>query len=108
MATEIAQDISNEIYNNNKEKILEHDIELLLQIWKELRTHILNGDRTEAAEDFIHTIIEHGIDPNEVMEFALDDDLKLVLRDHADEEHFDDDHKELHDDEEEFDIGWGD
>ena len=33
---------------------MEHDIELLLQIWKELRPHILSGDRTEAAEDFMH------------------------------------------------------
>ena len=85
---------------------MEHDIELLLQIWKELRTHILSGDRTEAAEDFIHVLVEHGVDPNEIMGFALDSDLKSVLRDHADEEHFDD---EEHSDEEEdeMDIGWG-
>jgi len=85
---------------------LEHDIELLLQIWKELRTHILAGDRTEAAEDFIHTIMEHGVDPNEVMEFAVDSDLKSILRDHADEEHFDEEHVDDEDEEAE-NIGWG-
>ena len=85
---------------------MEHDIELLLQIWKELRTHILSGDRTEAAEDFIHTIMEHGVDPNDVMEFALDSDLKSILRDHADEEHFDEDHIDEEDEEAE-NIGWG-
>jgi heat shock protein HspQ len=83
---------------------LEHDIELLLQIWKELRTHILSGDRTEAAEDFIHVLMEHGVDPNNVMAFAVDQDLKSILRDHADEEHFDD---ELDHDEDEENIGWG-
>jgi len=87
---------------------LEHDIELLLQIWKELRQHILSGDRTEAAEDFIHTIIEHGVDPNEVMAFALDADLNSVLRDHADEEHFVDDENDFEDEDEEAEnIGWG-
>ena len=83
---------------------MEHDIELLLQIWKELRQHILSGDRTEAAEDFIHTIMEHGVDPNDVIQFAVDSDLKSILREHADEEHFDDD-EELDEDEE--NIGWG-
>jgi hypothetical protein len=85
---------------------LEHDIELLLQIWKELRTHILAGDRTEAAEDFIHTILEHGVDANEVMEFALDDDLKAILRDHADEEHFDDAEYDIAEEDDE-NVGWG-
>ena len=80
---------------------MEHDIELLLQIWKELRPHILSGDREEAAEDFIHTIMEHGVDPNEVMTFATDADLKAILREHADEEHFDED------EDEEENIGWG-
>ena len=83
---------------------MEHDIELLLQIWKELRTHILSGDRTEAAEDFIHVLVEHGVDANDIMEFAVDSDLKSILRDHADEEHFD---AEEETDEEELDMGWG-
>ena len=83
---------------------MEHDIELLLQIWKELRTHILAGDRTEAAEDFIQTIMEHGVDPNDVITFAVDSDLKAILREHADEEHFDD---EDHLDEDEENVGWG-
>ena len=81
---------------------MEHDIELLLQIWKELRTHILSGDRTEAAEDFIHVLMEHGVDANDIMEFAVDSDLKLILRDHADEEHFD---AETHDEEDE-ELEW--
>ena len=89
---------------------MEHDIELLLQIWKELRTHILSGDRPEAAEDFIHVLVEHGVDANDIMEFAVDSDLKAILRDHADEVHFDDEDI-LHfedEDEDEVNIGWGD
>ena len=84
---------------------MEHDIELLLQIWKELRPHILSGDRPEAAEDFLHTLMEHGIDPNDIMEFAVDSDLKTILRDHADEEHFDED--DFDEEDEEENIGWG-
>ena len=86
---------------------MEHDIELLLQIWKELRTHILSGDRTEAAEDFIHVLMEHGVDANDIMEFAVDSDLKTILRDHADETHFDVEHID-DEDEDDLDIGWGD
>ena len=86
---------------------MEHDIELLLQIWKELKPHILSGDRSDAAEDFIHTIMEHGVDPNEVMTFALDENLRAILRDHADEEHFDDISHQEEDDEEQENIGWG-
>jgi hypothetical protein len=73
---------------------LEHDIELVLQIWKELRPHILANDRTDAAEDFIHTLLEHGIDANEIMTFAVDSELKTILRDHADDEHFDDEEED--------------
>lgn len=94
-----------EIYNIKGDNTLEHDIELLLQIWKELKPHILSGDRTDAADDFIHVILEHGVDANEVMTYALDSDLKSILRDHADEEHFDDEEQF---DEDEENVGWGD
>ena len=85
---------------------MEHDIELLLQIWKELRPHILSGDRSDAAEDFVHTLMEHGIDPNDVMEFAVDGDLKSVLRDHVSDEHFDDE-AGFDDEDDEENVGWG-
>ena len=80
---------------------MEHDIELILQIWKEMKPHILGGDIESAAEDFVHILLEHGIDPNEVMTFAVDSELKTILRDHADEEHFDEDDDEY--DEGEYD-----
>jgi len=88
---------------------MDYDIELPLQIWKELRQYILDIDRGEAAETFVHTMMEHGVDPNDMMEFAVDSELKLILRDHADEEHFEDeDFDEDDDGEEAVDLGWGD
>lgn len=67
------------------------DLEVHLQIWKELKPHLMGGDVVAAAEDFVHVLLEHGADANEIMEYAIDSDLKLVLREYADEEHFDDD-----------------
>jgi hypothetical protein len=77
-----------------------NDLEVQLQIWKELKPHLIGGDVEAAADDFIHVLLEHGADANEIMKYAVDSDLKLVLRDHADEEHFEDDL----DDADEFDY----
>jgi len=78
---------------------LEQDIETHLQIWKELKPHLMGGDVTAAAADFVHVLLEHGVDANDIMEFAVDSDLKSVLREYADDEHFDD---------EEIEDEWGD
>jgi len=78
---------------------MEHDIEILLQIWKELKPHLLGGDVDAAADDFMHVLLEHGIDANEIIAFGVDSHLKSALRDLADEEHFD---------EEELEDEWGD
>jgi len=69
---------------------VEFNLELSLQIWKELKPHLISGDITEAADDFIHVLIENGFSPNEIIEYAVDEELKLALRGLADDEHFDD------------------
>lgn len=75
---------------------MELDIEVHLQVWKELKPHLIGGDVIAAAEDFIQVLLEHGIDANEVMKYAVDNDLKSVLREFADDEHFDEEENEWH------------
>lgn len=65
---------------------MEHNLELHLQIWKELKPHLAGGDVEAAADDFIHVLIEHGIDANEIVTYAIDSELKLALHGLVDEE----------------------
>ena len=70
------------------------DIELHLQVWKELRKHFTGNDTEDAAEDFVRVLIEHGADANEIAEFAIDDEVKSALQEYIefeeDDEDFDD------------------
>ena len=70
---------------------MELDLEVHLQNWKELKPHLMGGDVTAAADEYIHVLLEHGADANEIIKYAVDSDLKTVLREYADDEHFDDD-----------------
>lgn len=73
---------------------MEHDIELHLQVWKELKPHLAGGDVESAADDFVHVLLEHGVDADDMMSYALDTELKNALRGIADDEHFDDEEDE--------------
>lgn len=75
------------------------DIELHLQVWNELKEHIISADRTDASDDFIRVLIEHGADANKILEFALDDELKESLSEYieVEEEEFDDDFEDEYD-----------
>ena len=64
----------------------------------------MGGDVEAAAEEFIHVLLEHGADANEIMSYAVDGDLKNVLRDYANEEHFEE--EEADHDEFGADIDW--
>jgi len=79
------------------------DIEVHLQIWKELKSHLIGGDISAAADDFIHVLLENGIDANEIVTYALDSDLRSAIREYADEEHFDEEENEWHEYESEDD-----
>ena len=72
------------------------DLETHLQVWKELKPHLMGGDVEAAAEDFIRVLIEHGAEAESIAEYALDEALKLALQEYIelDEETFDDDHDE--------------
>jgi hypothetical protein len=48
----------------------------------------MGGDLAAAADDFVHVLVEHGADANEILKFAVDADLKIALQEFADEEAF--------------------
>lgn len=86
---------------------MEHDVELNIQIWKQLKPHLMGGDVEEAAVDFVSTLMEHGITATDLAAYALDRELKEALREYADDDELmlddDHDHDEWHDDWEELD-----
>lgn len=73
------------------------DLEVHLEVWKALKTHLISSDVEAAADDFVHVLLEHGADANEIVKYAVDSDLKEVLKDYADEEHFEEEDAD-HDD----------
>jgi len=66
------------------------DVETHLQVWKELKPHLIGGDVEAAAEDFLRVLIEHGADADEIATYALDDALKLAIQEYVeiDEDEF--------------------
>lgn len=59
------------------------DIELHLAVWNEVKEHILGSDRTDAAEDFVRVLIEHGADADKIAEYAIDDAVKSALKEYT-------------------------
>ena len=70
------------------------DIEIHLQVWEELKPHLIGGDVEAAAEDFLRVLVEHGADAAEIAKYALDSQLKLALSEYTD---VDEDHDPHHD-----------
>ncbi len=75
------------------------DLELSLNIWNTLRPHLIgDGIVREAADDFVHVLIENGADAEEIAEYAIDSALKSALLDYAElevDEEDEDDYDEL-------------
>lgn len=73
-------------------------IEVYLQIWKELKPHLMGGDLESAAEDFVRVLIENGVNAEDVTEFAIDKEIKLALAEYIDleDEEFEDEDEEYH------------
>ena len=61
------------------------NLEVTLLVWHEIKEHIIAGDRTEAAEDFVRVLIEHGADADEIAAYGIDSDLKKALRDYGED-----------------------
>ena len=73
------------------------NVEICLEIWNALRSHLLVGDVEEAADDFMHVLIENGANAEEIAEYALSPELRSALMDYTelDEEDEDEDPDEL-------------
>ena len=74
------------------------DIELHLQVWKELRNHFTGSDSDVAAEDFVRVLIEHGANADDIAEYAIDDEIKTALMEYTELEEDDDDDDDDDDD----------
>ncbi len=72
------------------------NIELHLQVWNELKPHLVGGDLDQAADDFVHVLIEHGADATEIATYAIDSAVKKALQEYV----------ELDIDEDEFEDEW--
>jgi len=59
------------------------NLEVTLLAWNELKQHIISNDRTEAAEDFVRVLVEHGADIEEIAEYAIDGDIKSALKEYG-------------------------
>ena len=68
------------------------NLEVTLLVWHEIKEHIIAGDRSEAAEDFVRVLIEHGAEVDDITAYGIDNDIKKALRDYGEveEEHFED------------------
>ncbi len=80
-------------------KLLENkmdDLEIQLQIWKELRTFFDVSDVDRAAEVFVNVLIENGVKAEDVTEYAVDDSIILALQEfiEIEEIEYDDDDTE--------------
>ena len=77
-------------------------VELSKEIWDELKRYVNPQDRDEAAETLVSVLIDNDCNADDIKAvFKSDSDVKRALtsylKDHADEEEYDDD--DLHDDE---------
>jgi|TARA_B100000073_G_scaffold135736_1_gene111355 hypothetical protein len=77
--------------------------ELLVEVWSSLKQHIERKNRNDAAEGFVQTLLNSGLDMENVYEefYGLDNYLDRALNLHAEFEETEDDEEEWLD--EEFD-----
>ena len=55
------------------------DLELHINVWKEMKEHFSGNDAKDAAEDFVRILIEHGASADEFSEYAIDSEIKNAL-----------------------------
>jgi hypothetical protein len=78
--------------------------ELSKEIWDELKRYVNPQDRNEAAETLVSVLIDNDADADEIKEvFKSDSEVKRALthylKDHADEEEYEDEEEEEYEDE---------
>jgi hypothetical protein len=71
------------------------DAEVCLEIWNALRPHLISGDLKEAADDFVHVMIENGFNAEDLAEYAVAPEIKSALKDYAELEEYEDEDDEI-------------
>lgn len=78
-------------------------LDLVQEVWQELRRFVNNIDRSDAAESLVAVLVENGIEPADIQTEFDDQDIRRALRmylDDQDIEQDDDDYQELNFDDE--------
>ena len=76
-------------------------IDLVYEVWQELKRHISQSDRTEAADNLINLLIDNDYDAEQIRDtFKSDNDIKRALQSFLDdaEEDLDEEEEDDYDD----------
>jgi hypothetical protein len=81
-------------------------VELVKEVWTELKRYVNTVDREEAAESLVSLLVDHDVDTEEIrVAFKSDPDVKAALihylRDDIEDEDDDEEYDEDYDDEDE-------
>ena len=81
-------------------------VDLAREVWTELRRYVNTVDRDEAAETLVSVLIDNDIDADEIKDaFKGDSEVKRALtsylKDHADDEDYDNDYQDEDDEDDE-------
>ena len=77
-------------------------VDLVYEVWQELRHHIQSADRADAADSLVNLLIDNDYDAEDIRAaFKGDNDVKRALQSYLDdaEEELDDDEDDYDDDE---------
>lgn len=77
-------------------------VDLVYEVWQELRHHIQSADRADAADSLVNLLIDNDYDAEDIRAaFKGDNDVKRALQSYLDdaEEELDDEDEDDYDDE---------
>ena len=77
-------------------------VDIVYEVWQELKRHITTTDRAEAADSLVNVLIDNDYDADQIRDaFKGDNDVKRALQsflDDADDEQDDEDEDDYNDD----------
>lgn len=74
-------------------------LDLINNVWLEIKRHVPETDRVDAAETLINVLIDNDFDLDDIRdEFKRDNDVKRALQNHLDDHSEDEDEDEDYDD----------
>ena len=77
-------------------------VDLVYEVWQELRHHIQSADRSDAADSLVNLLIDNDYDAEDIRAaFKGDNDIKRALQSYLDdaEEELDEEDEDDYDDE---------